>query len=107
MGVGVQRQAPAALSPGKRAGSHFTEGWVGPRAGLNGSRLISHHHRDSIPDRPARSQSLYRLSCRGPHVQHEAAQIQKTGLWCTALICKATMQMQFVPSVIILSKCSY
>ena len=26
----------------------------------------SRHHRDSIPDRPARSQSLYRLSYRGP-----------------------------------------
>jgi len=34
---------------------------VGPRAGLNGRKISS--HRDSILDRPARSQSLYRLSC--------------------------------------------
>jgi len=33
---------------------------VGPRAGLEGGK--SRPHRDSIPDRPARSQSLYRLS---------------------------------------------
>jgi len=33
---------------------------VGPRAGLDGRKISS--HRDSIPDRPARSQSLYRLS---------------------------------------------
>jgi len=32
---------------------------VGPRAGLDGRKISS--HRDSIPDRPARSQSLYRL----------------------------------------------
>ena len=34
---------------------------MGPRAGLDG-RGKSRPHRDSIPDRPARSQSLYRLS---------------------------------------------
>ena len=33
---------------------------MGPRAGLDGRKISS--HRDSIPDRPARSQSLYRLS---------------------------------------------
>jgi hypothetical protein len=35
-GVGDQRHAPAALSPGKRAGAHPIGGWVGPRAGLDG-----------------------------------------------------------------------
>ena len=30
-----QRQAPAALYPRDRAGTHCTGGWVGPRAGLN------------------------------------------------------------------------
>ena len=34
-GVGGQRLAPAALPPVKRAGSHCTGGWVGPRAGLD------------------------------------------------------------------------
>ena len=33
---------------------------MGPRVGLEGGK--SRPHRDSIPDRPAHSQSLYRLS---------------------------------------------
>ena len=33
---------------------------MGPRAGLDGGK--SRRHRDLIPDRPAPSQSLYRLS---------------------------------------------
>jgi hypothetical protein len=36
MGVGGQLHAPAALPQGKRPGTHFTGGWVGPRAGLDG-----------------------------------------------------------------------
>ena len=48
-------------SPLERPGTHFTEGWVGPRAGLEG-RKISSPLGGSIPDRPARNQSLYRLS---------------------------------------------
>jgi len=54
-----------SLPMGKRPGTNCTGGWVGPRAGLDRcgkSRL----HRDSIPNRPARSQSLYRLSYLGP-----------------------------------------
>ena len=35
-GVGGQGQAPAALSPGKRPGTHCKEGWVGPRTSLDG-----------------------------------------------------------------------
>jgi hypothetical protein len=34
MGVGGQHNAPAALPPGKRPGTHCTGGCVGPRAGL-------------------------------------------------------------------------
>ena len=33
MRMGSQRHAPAALAPGK-TGTHFTGGWVGPRASL-------------------------------------------------------------------------
>jgi len=29
-----QLHAPADLSPGQKAGTHCTEGWVGPRAAL-------------------------------------------------------------------------
>jgi len=42
--------------PWERPGTHFTGRWVGPKAGLDGRKI------SSIPDRPARSQSLYRLS---------------------------------------------
>ena len=51
------------LPPGKtRYSTNFTAGWVGPSAGLDGRK--SRPHRDSIPNRPARRQSLYRLSYR-------------------------------------------
>jgi hypothetical protein len=61
---------PLPLYPGERAsGTHFIEGWVDPRAGLDmdkwkfltlpGLKLLS------PPSRPARSQSLYRLSYPG------------------------------------------
>jgi len=49
------------LPPGKNR-YHFTGAWVGPGPVWTGG--ISHPHRDLIPDRPARSQSLYRLSYR-------------------------------------------
>ena len=47
-GVGGQRHVPVALPPGKRCGTHFIAGWVGPRAGLDecGKSCL---HRDSIP----------------------------------------------------------
>jgi hypothetical protein len=48
MGVGDQRHAPAALPPGKISVTHFTRGWVGPRAGLDGCDK-SVLHWDSIP----------------------------------------------------------
>ena len=36
MWVAGHRHAPAALPPGKKPGTHCKEGWVGPRAGLDG-----------------------------------------------------------------------
>jgi hypothetical protein len=66
MELGVRCHTLPALLPGKRTGTHFTKGWVGPRAGLDGygkSRL----HRDSIPGpSTAVSESLYRLSYADP-----------------------------------------
>ena len=35
-GVGSQRHAPTTLSPGERACTHCTGGWVSSRAGLGG-----------------------------------------------------------------------
>ena len=35
--VGVQRQDPVALPPGKKRRTHRTGGWMGPRTSLHGS----------------------------------------------------------------------
>ena len=37
-GVGGQCHAVDDLPPGKRPNNHFTVGWVGPRAGIDGGR---------------------------------------------------------------------
>ena len=49
MVVGGRRQAPAALLPEERPGTHCTEGWVGPKFGLDGCGK-SRPKRDSIPE---------------------------------------------------------
>ena len=36
-----QQHAPAALYPGERPGTHFTGGWVGPRAVVDGRKISS------------------------------------------------------------------
>ena len=59
-GGGWSAARPGRTLPQERPGTHFTGGWVGPRAGLDGQKITP--HRDSIPGRPARSQLLYRLS---------------------------------------------
>ena len=54
-GVGGESHGPAALPPGKRAGTYCVGGWVGPKAGLDGcgkSRL----------QRPGRSEWKLRAS---------------------------------------------
>jgi hypothetical protein len=60
--VGDQRNA-RPLYPRERPG------WVGPRAGLDGCGK-SRPPGVRSPDRPARSDSLYRLSYAGPHCHH-------------------------------------
>jgi hypothetical protein len=66
MGVGSQRHAPAALPPGKTPGTHCIGGWVGPMVGLDGCKTLASIG-IQFPDRPARSESLYRLSYPGAH----------------------------------------
>ena len=61
-----QRHAPAAFYPRERPGTHYTGGWVGPRAGLDGGKSRPTGIRS--PDPPAHSQSLYRLS----YLAHDA-----------------------------------
>ena len=57
MGVGGQRHAPAALSPGKKPGTNRTGGWVGSMAGLDRCGK-SRPHRDLNPGPSARSEPL-------------------------------------------------
>jgi hypothetical protein len=57
----VVRTTPRLLYPRERPGTHCTGGWVSPRAGLDLCEK-SRPHRNSMPDCPGRSKSLYRLS---------------------------------------------
>jgi hypothetical protein len=52
---------PGRLNSGKQTRYPLYRRSVGPRAGLDGCGK-SHPYRDSIPDRPTLSESLYRLS---------------------------------------------
>jgi hypothetical protein len=82
MGVGGQRHAPAALLPGKWPGTHCIGSWVGTRAGLDGcgkSRPIGIRS----PDRPARSESLYRLNYHGPRPKTGLDILEKRARPCT------------------------
>ena len=56
-GVSGQRRAPAALSPRKNPGTHYTGSWVGPRDGLKGNG------EKKIP-----GFQLYRLCSPGPRI---------------------------------------
>jgi len=60
MGVGDQLHAPAASTPGKDPVPIEQEAGCTPGPVWTDGK--SRPHRDSIPDRPAHSQSLYRLS---------------------------------------------
>ena len=61
MGVGGQRHAPAALPPGKTRYPLFRR-LGGPQSRSGRVRKISPLTGIRSPDRPARSESLYRLS---------------------------------------------
>ena len=65
MKVGGQRHALATLLAGKRPVTLWRGGWIGPRASLDGFRKLAPTGIRS-PDRPARSESLRRLSYPGP-----------------------------------------
>jgi hypothetical protein len=64
---------PCRFTPGERfPGTHWIGGWVGPRAGLDGTkkRKIFCSCRKSNPDRSPRNPSLYRLIYPGPHISN-------------------------------------
>ena len=56
-----QHHGPAALYPRDRAGTHFTGGWVGPQGQFRRAENLVPTG-IQFPDRPVRSQSLYRLN---------------------------------------------
>jgi len=67
MGVGGQRHAPAALLSGKRPGTHCIGGWWAPGPVWTCAENLAPTEIRS-PDRPARSESLYRMNYPGPKV---------------------------------------
>jgi len=65
-GVSGQQHTPAALYPPERHGTHFTEGWVGSRAGLDGREISSPPGFDSGPFSPW--SVAIRTELLGPHI---------------------------------------
>jgi hypothetical protein len=61
----VVSTTPRPFYPLVRPGTHYTGGWVGPGAIWTCAKSLARTGIRS-PDRPARSQSLYRLSYRDP-----------------------------------------
>ena len=79
------------LPPGKTRYPFYRS----PRAGLDGRKISSHW--DLIPDRPARSQSLYRLSYRSQIVGSGTALLfhdRGTGRWW---VVSSTLRPHFTP----------
>ena len=65
--VSGQQHAPAALYSRERPGTHFTGGWVGPMAGLDGrNNLVPTGIRS--PDPPARSSVALPTELAGPQI---------------------------------------
>ena len=69
MGVGGQRHATTALPPGKTRYPLYRR-LGGPQGRSGRVRKISPPTGIRSPDRPARSESLYRLSYPGPYGLH-------------------------------------
>ena len=68
-GVGGQGHAPAALPPGKSAGTYCTRGWVSPRPVCTALEKKEFPVPTTVwsPDRPARSQSLHWVRYPDPY----------------------------------------
>jgi len=62
----VVNATPLPLYPREKPGTRCIGGWVGPRAGLDGCGKSRPPPGFDRPDRPARSESLYRLSYPAP-----------------------------------------
>jgi len=51
-GVEWSAAIPGSIYPRERTGTHFTRGWVGPRAGLDGQKISSPAGFDPGPSSP-------------------------------------------------------
>ena len=78
-----QRHAPAALYAQERPGTHCTGGWVGPTTGLD--RCGKSRIGIRSPDRPARSQSLYRLRYPAHEVYKDRLNLADCGTFQSGL----------------------
>jgi hypothetical protein len=82
MGVGGYRHAPVALPAGKGPGTHFTGGWVGPRA-LSAENLAPHFSFSFPPFRSfsflfsfTQSYCSCLFICTVQHIQHKTSMSQ-------------------------------
>ena len=55
--MGSQRHVPAALTSGKRPGTHCTRSWVDPRASMDGTESLAHTRIGSPGRQPVASLS--------------------------------------------------
>ena len=77
---------PRPLYPRERPGTHCIGGWVGPRAGLDGCGKSPPTGIRS-PDRPARSESLYRLRYPSPEIRCLSVNCNRVLLPCPVWGC--------------------
>ena len=71
MGMGGQRQAPAAL-PQEQPGTHCKGGWVAPGPVSMGAENLAPPTGIRSLDRPARSESLHQLSYPSPQDEQDS-----------------------------------
>ena len=82
MGGWVVNVKPRPLYARERHGTHCTGGWVGPSAGLEEVRKNLAPTGIRSPDRPARSESLYRVRHLGPQCwRRERRNVFEKGVW--------------------------
>ena len=94
MGVGGQHHTPAALPPGKTRYPLYRR--LGRHQGRSGRvRKISPPTGIRSPDRPARSESLYRLRYPGPLKEEEELINQLPWLLCSVVVSHHTFLWSF------------
>jgi hypothetical protein len=98
----VVNATPMPLYPRQRPGTHCVGGWVGLRAGLDSAENLAPTGIRS-PDRPARCESLYRLSYSDPFAVLHSFFIFFQILILPAVICVLSF-CRFFSFALVLSK---